>query len=68
MTFHTKYSPGDEVWVMENNKPRKFIIDKVEVAAARGFYYVPVYTAGPYSPRYFEDKLFKTKQELIESL
>lgn len=71
MTFHTKYSPGDEVWAMEHNKPQKYIIDKVEVSAARGFEYIPQYTMtynGLTAPKFTEDRLFKTKLELIESL
>lgn len=68
MTFNTKYSPGDEVWIMEYNKPQKCIIDKVEVAASRGFLYIPQYTVDLNSSRLSEDRIFKTKQELIESL
>lgn len=68
MTFHTKYGPGDEVWVMEHNKPQKCIIDKVEVGASRGFKYLPQYTVDLNTSRLSEDRLFKTKQELIESL
>ena len=71
MTFYTKYSPGDEVWVMEYNKPHKYIIDRVEASASRGFNYLPQYTvaySGLNAPRFPEDRLFRTKQELIESL
>lgn len=71
MTLYTKYSPGDEVWVMVYNKPQKYIIDKVEVSASRAFNYMPQYTmaySGLNSPKFTEDKLFKTKQELLESL
>ena len=68
MTFNTKYSPGDEVWVMEYNKPQKYIVDEVEVAASRDSNYIPQYTMVRNPSRFCEDRLFKTKQELIESL
>lgn len=71
MTLYTKYNPGDEVWVMEYNRPQKYIIDKVEASASRGFKYIPQYTmaySGSDAPKFTENMLFKTKQELIESL
>lgn len=68
MTIHTKYSPGDEVWVMEHNKPQKHIIETVEVSASRDFGYIPQYIVESNPSRLSEDRLFRTKQELIESL
>ena len=71
MKFNTKFSPGDEVWVMKYDRPQKYIIDKVTVSASRGFNYMPQYEmscSGMNAPRFSEDKLFRTKQELIESL
>lgn len=56
---------------MEYNKPHKYIIDTVEVSASRGFNYLPQYTvaySGLNAPRFPEDRLFRTKQELIKSL
>lgn len=53
---------------MESNKPQKHTIDKVEVAASRGFNYMTQYTMEHNASRFFENQLFRTKQELIESL
>ena len=71
MKFETKFSPGDEVWVMHYNKPQKAIVAKVTVSKSRVFSYVPQYEIDCLDSDILnvsEDRLFKTKQELIESL
>ena len=71
MKLETKFNPGDEVWAMRYDKPQKYIVNEVHAMASIGFRYVPWYIMSCSSidaPRFTEDKLFKTKQELIESL
>lgn len=71
MIFETKFNPGEEVWFMHYNKPQKFTIEKVKCSASTSFRYVNVYEMryNSTSPLIkHENELFRTKQELIESL
>ena len=71
MKFSTKFNPGDEVWAMRYDKPTKFIVNSVYCKACRTCNYVPWYemaTSELHSPQFGEDKLFRTKKELLESL
>lgn len=71
MIFEAKFNPGEEVWFMHYNKPQKFTVEKVTCSACTNCRY-----ANRYEMRYnstsplikSERELFRTKQELLESL
>lgn len=76
MDFKTKFNKGDHVWYMKNNKPTEVIISAIEI------FYVGTnqdhikYNATDYlnpvtwldHTNLFEDMLFKTKENLLNSL
>lgn len=74
MKIETKYKPGEYVWVMYNNKPekaiivRRVIISRIDVNT----YPYATYTSVEYFlhqlDKYDEEKVFKTKEDLIKSL
>jgi hypothetical protein len=73
MIIETKFSPEDTVWVMINNKPKKCTIyELIPGKQTRSITYVNTYSIhGNYngnSPVFSENDLFKTKEELINSL
>ena len=72
MKIETKFDPGQTVWIMIYNKPKECVIDKVIPGTrARTFSYEDVYTITGYnanSPKFYEEQIFKTKEELIKSL
>ena len=72
MTIETKYDPGDVVWIMINNKPKECVIDQVAPGPRRKTVaYVDKYTVEGYngnSPTFSDTQIFKTKEELINSL
>ena len=72
MKIETKFNPGQTVWIMIDNKPIKCIIDAVIPGALwKSFRYKDSYTIEGYngkSPKFYEEQIFTTKEELIESL
>jgi hypothetical protein len=72
MKIETKYDPADIVWIMINNKPTECVIDEVTPGPRRkNVAYVDKYTIEGYngnSPRFSDTEIFKTKEELINSL
>ena len=72
MKIETKFNPGQTVWIMIDNKPKQCIIDQVNPGAVGKTYrYKDSYTIEGYngnSPKFYEEQIFKTKEELIESL
>ena len=78
MTIETKFNIGDEVWIMKDNRPRKFVVQGISVELVDGLYEgcrhlgldVISYEFGSrMSPLiYSECSVFRTKQELLDSL
>lgn len=72
MKIETKYDPADTVWVMIGNKPKECIIyEVIPGTCMKGHSYQTKYTIEGYngnSPRFYERDMFKTKEELINSL
>lgn len=72
MKVETKYDPGDAVWIMINNKPKECVIYEVMPGmVAKSMRYLNKYTIEGYngnSPIFYEKDIFKTKEELINSL
>lgn len=73
MTIKTKFNVGDEVWLMENNKPKNYEVFDIEVKVFTNHFNV-VLTRESYclakNSRHWElaDALFATKEELLRSL
>ena len=72
MKIETKFDPGQTVWIMIDNKPKECVINEV-IPGTRGktFRYKDAYTIDGYngkSPKFYEEQIFKTKEELIKSL
>lgn len=82
MDLQTKFNPGDEVWTMYQNQPRKFRISSIEI-----YLYAPGLRLGkkhqeicveeindpnkrnnPQHLRYGADQCFATKEELKNHL
>lgn len=72
MKIETKYDPTDVVWIMINNKPTECVIYEVDPGKVmKTMSYQDVYTIEGYngnSPRFYERDIFRTKEELINSL
>lgn len=74
MTIETRYNIGDEVWFMENNRPTKGIVVKLDIDVARsGDWYIEHYKVEsnglPRGERFhIGQSLFPTKEELLKSL
>ena len=71
MEFRTKFNPGEEVWFMQDNRPQKMQIEVVSVGATEHFRYKTEYymhTGSISKLKKYENEIFATKQELIESL
>lgn len=72
MKIETKYDPADIVWIMINNKPKECVIYEVDPGKImKTMAYQDRYTIEGYngnSPTFYEKDIFKTKEELIDSL
>ena len=72
MIIETKYDPADVVWIMIQNKPTECIIDEVIPGPKKkNVSYIDRYTIeGCFgnSGKFSDTQIFKTKQELINSL
>lgn len=77
MTFTPKYSPDDLVWALIDNKAKELPILEVEIKWKKTTqsitYWLEIFTpteSGAESKLAFaeEKQVFKTKQELIDSL
>jgi hypothetical protein len=72
MKIETKYDPGDTVWIMINNKPKECVIYEVEPGKImKNLKYLDRYTIEGYngnSPTFYNSDIFKTKEELLNSL
>lgn len=78
MKIETKYNIGDEVWVMKDNRPQKFEVQGISVELVDGLYKscrhcgidVISYELGSrMCPLvYMECSVYRTKQELLDSL
>jgi len=72
MIIETKYDPTDIVWIMISNKPKECVIYEVTPGQrTKSHGYQTRYTIEGYngkSPTFYEDEIFRTKTELIESL
>lgn len=78
MKFETKYNIGDDFWVMRDNKPEKFNINRIVVSQFRepngsGCYIdrVDIFYYGGLSPReefVAENEIYQTKEDLLKTL
>jgi hypothetical protein len=73
MQITTKYSIGDEVWFMDNNRPVRANVGIVQTFASECAetitYKVKKLPNGNLDPvELYESKLFPSKQELLASL
>lgn len=79
MKIETKYEIGQEVWVMKDDRPQKFIVNGLNVKCSSGMYKgtfhivdspIVTYDLGSrMSPLVYNDiYLFPTKEELLKSL
>lgn len=70
MTFETKYSQGDIVWFMEGMKATKGSIVIIKIYTYQSGEMLIKYTVSVYAGMrdYNEYELFKTKQDLLNSL
>jgi len=73
MTIETKYDPDETVWVMVENKVKEAIIyEVIPGTRLKGLKYSDTYSIkgsyGGSGPTFYEDKIFKTKEELLNSL
>ena len=72
MKIETKYDPEDIVWIMISNRPKECVIYEVEPGTImKTMRYLDRYTIEGYnanSPTFYEKDIFRTKEELINSL
>lgn len=71
MTIETKYNIGDEVWFMNENRPHKGIVVKLDVdIARRGDWYIEHYKVEVNGFEYCQvgESLYHSKEELLNSL
>jgi len=72
MIIETKYDPADIVWIMIQNKPKECTIYQVQPGMhMKAHSYRDTYTIEGYngsSPTFYDNQIFKTKEELINSL
>lgn len=75
MIINTKYSVRDEVYILLQNKVYTVIIERIDISIVNETtvdditYTVEKNPAGTqYSTRFPERELFKTKQDLLDSL
>lgn len=77
MTIETKYNIGEAVWVIMNNKVHHKRIEAIEVSIGKAMItedgvlsiseYKTSYSVG-WGKWYEENEIFKTKEELLNSL
>lgn len=72
MVIRTRYSIGDEVWFMRQNKAKCARVTKIEYSGNGKWhslvYELEGYDTGLNPEKFPENTLFSSKQELIESL
>ena len=72
MIVETKYDPTDIVWIMIGNKPKECVIFEVQPGIrTKAHAYQNKYTIDGYNGGnaiFFESDIFRTKEELINSL
>ena len=76
MEFKTKFNKGDHAWYMNKNKPREVIIEAIEIFyVATDQDYIKYNASDVLNPvtwldhaNLYEDMLFKTKEDLLNSL
>ena len=76
MTIETKFNIGDKVWFLSETKPNKGVIEYAQVFAhmfegtltAHATYTLAQKKGSVFCVTLAENKLFRTKQELLDSL
>lgn len=67
MQINTKYSIGDTVWLMYDNKPYRGKIEIIGITVAEGAIYIEYKVRIDGLLKYFaENDLFATKEELMK--
>lgn len=73
MTIKTKFEPGQEVWIMEDNKPIKVSIRYINIIAVIDIFnkitYEATYTLNNRNLNKFKEyEIYATKEDLKNSL
>lgn len=72
MKIETKFNPGERVWTLINNKSKEVeIYEVIPGMRSLNLSYKDQYTIVGYngnSPKFYDNDIFKTKEELINSL
>ena len=72
MTIETKFEPGENVWIMIHNKTKMCVVyEVIPGKRTKTYNFKDTYTVEGYnrnSPTFYEEEMFKTKEELINSL
>ena len=75
MTIETKYDIGDDVWIMQRNKPVRVEVRDIEISRFQNDGMVVIRNRIVYhmvgdsaNTGYHEEELYPTKEALIQSL
>ena len=74
MIIETKFNPGQEVWVIKDNKPINLFIDSINIIAGLDFNkqitYTKIYNLanGHFGGKFEENEIYVTKEDLKNSL
>lgn len=68
MVVNTKYSVGEDVWIIHSNKAKKFEVNGVFVEVHKDEPYITYILKGLGDWKYNECELYPSKEELLESL
>ena len=74
MIIKTKFEPGQEVWVMQDNKPINLFVYSINIVAGLDFNkqitYAMIYNLanGRFGGNFEENKIYTTKEDLKNNL
>lgn len=74
MTINTKYNPGQEVWIMKNNKALKLFVHAITIVASmnndKKIVYGILYNLanGSEGGNFDENNIYATKEDLKNSI
>ncbi len=72
MEISTKFQPGDNVWIMHDNKPVEIKIRSMNIRCNNPSFYCVVYVVAGIrtepSFEVYEENVYKSKEELLASL
>lgn len=74
MIIKTKFEPGQEVWIMQDNKPIKLFVYSINIIASLDFdkkiTYGIIYNLadGCFRSKFKENEIYATKEDLKNSI